>query len=89
MQKALSQVNLQLHHVITDIIGDTGMRIIRAVVSGERNSQVLANYRDSRCKNSADAIEKSLTGNYRNEHIFSLKQALELFDVYSRENKHV
>ncbi len=82
MQKALSQMNLQLHNVITDITGDTGMRIIRAVVSGERDPKVLASYRDPRCKNSVDTIEKSLTGNYRREHIFSLKQALELFDVY-------
>jgi transposase len=85
MQKALGQMNLQLHNVITDITGDTGMRIIRAVVSGECNPKILASYRDPRCKNSVDIIEKSLTGNYRNEHIFSLKQALELFDVYQEK----
>lgn len=85
MQKALSQMNLQLHNVITDITGDTGMRIIRAVVAGEHNPKMLASYRDPRCKNSVDIIEKSLTGNYRNEHIFSLKQALELFDVYQEK----
>lgn len=85
MQKALSQMNLQLHNVITDLTGDTGMRIIRGIVSGERDAQVLANYRDPRCKNSVDIIKKSLTGNYRKEHIFSLKQALELFDVYQEK----
>lgn len=82
MQKALSQMNLQLHNVISDITGDTGMRIIRAIVAGEQNPKLLANYRDRRCKNSLETIEKSLTGHYRNEHIFALKQALELYDVY-------
>lgn len=46
---------------------------------------MLASYRDPRCKNSIDTIEKSLTGNYRDEHIFSLKQALEIFDVYQEK----
>jgi transposase len=82
MQKSLSQMNLQLHNVISDITGMTGMRIIRAIVNGERDSKLLANYRDRRCKNSLEIIEKSLTGNYRDEHIFTLKQALELYDIY-------
>jgi hypothetical protein len=56
--------------------------VLCAVASGERDLQVLVNYRDPRCKNSVDTIEKSSTGIYRNEHIFSLKQALELVDVY-------
>jgi transposase len=85
MQKALSQMNLQLHNVISDITGDTGMRIIRAIVGGERNPKILSGYRDARCKNSVDTIEKSLTGNYRDEHIFTLKQALELYDVYQEK----
>lgn len=87
MQKALSQMNLQLHHVIRDITGDTGMRIIRAIVSGEHGPKVLSGYRDHRCKNSMDTIEKALTGNYRAEHIFALKQALELYDVYQDKIK--
>jgi len=82
MQKALSQMNVQLHNVITDIMGATGMRIIRAIVGGERNPKLLATYRDGRCKNPLAIIEKSLTGNYRDEHVFALKQALELCDVY-------
>lgn len=82
MQKALIQMNLQLHNVISDITGDTGLRIIRAIVAGERNPKILASYRDWRCKNSTEIIEKSLTGNYRDEHIFSLTQAVELYDVY-------
>jgi transposase len=82
MQKALSQMNLQLHNVISDITGDTGMRIIRAIVAGERSSKTLAAYRDRRCKNSLEVIEKSLTGNYRDEHVFALTQAIELYDIY-------
>jgi hypothetical protein len=82
MQKALSQMNLQLHNVLSDITGETGMKIIRAIVAGERDPKLLATYRNKGCKNSVEVIEKSLTGHYRNEHIFSLKQALELYDTY-------
>lgn len=82
MQKALSQMNLQLHNVLSDITGETGMRIIRAIVAGERNPKILSAYRNRGCKNSVEVIEKSLTGHYRDEHIFSLRQALELYDTY-------
>ncbi len=82
MQKALSQMNIQLHNVLTDITGDTGMKIIRAIVAGERDANVLAAYRDKRCKNSSELIKKSLTGNYREEHVFSLAQSVELYDTY-------
>lgn len=85
MQKALSQMNLQLHNVIADITGKTGMYIIRAIVDGERDPQKLAGYRDKRCRSSLDVIEKSLTGNYREEHIFSLAQALQLYDTYRQK----
>ena len=83
MQKALSQMNLQLHNVLSDITGETGIKIIRAIAfEGVRDPKILANYRDRRCKNSLETIEKSLTGYYREEHIFALKQALELYDMY-------
>jgi transposase len=82
MQKALSQMNLQLTNVISDITGDTGMKIIRAIIAGERDAKILATYRDWRCKSSLEVIEKSLTGNYREEHVFALMQAVELYDVY-------
>jgi len=82
MQKALTQMNLQLQHVIAHIAGDTGMRIIRAIVGGERNPKVLAEMRDYRCKSSSDTIEQALTGHYRTEHLFFLQQALELYDIY-------
>jgi transposase len=82
MQKALMQMNLQLHHVITDITGTTGLAIIRAIVAGERDPTVLASYRDRRCHASVETVCQALVGNYREEHIFALTQALELYDVY-------
>lgn len=82
MQKALMQMNLQLHHVVSDITGITGMKILRAIVAGERDPNVLATHRDGRCKASADTISGALTGNYRPEHVFALRQAVELYDAY-------
>ncbi|MBB4266741.1 transposase [Roseospira visakhapatnamensis] len=82
MQKALTQMNLQLHHVVTDITGATGMRIIRAIVAGERDPAVLASYRDRRCRASEETIGAALVGNHREEHVFALAQALDLYDVY-------
>jgi transposase len=82
MQKALMQMNVQLHHVVRDITGVTGMRIIRAIICGQRDAAGLATYRDVRCKESEATIAAALTGNYRDEHIFGLKQAVELYDFY-------
>src|SRR5258705_13668355 len=82
MQKALTEMNLQLHHVVADVTGATGLRIIRAILAGERDSKVLACLRDYRCHSSAEAIEKAFTGNYRAEHLFALEQALALYNVY-------
>jgi len=82
MQKALMQMNLQLHHVVSDITGVTGMRILRAIVGGERDSEVLVAFRDVRCKSSVDTIREALTGNYQPEHVFALRQAIELYDTY-------
>ena len=72
MQKALSEMNIQLHKVIADITGVTGMRIIRAILAGERDPSILANMRDSRIQSSVDAIIKSLEGDYRREHLLPL-----------------
>jgi transposase len=85
MQKALTQMNLQIHNVISDITGLTGMAIIRRIVEGIRDPKVLASFRDGRCHSSVEVIEASLEGNYREEHLFSLKQALELYDVYNQK----
>jgi transposase len=82
MQKALTQMNLQLHHVVSDITGVTGMLIIRAIVAGERDPVILASYRDARCHASVETVRQALVGSDREEHIFALTQALELYDVY-------
>jgi transposase len=85
MQKALELMNLKLTNMLSDITGVTGMKIIRAIVTGERNPVVLASHRDRRCTKSESEIAKSLEGNYRHEHLFALQQALELFDFYSQQ----
>ena len=85
MQKALSLMNIQLHNVISDITGATGMRIIRSIISGNHNPQALAEFKDYRCKASKETIVESLTGNYRPEHVFALRQAVELYDFYQRQ----
>jgi transposase len=82
MQKALQQMNLLLHNVVTDITGVTGMTILKAIIAGQRDAKVLAGYRDHRCRNSVHTIAKSLVGNYREEHVFSLTQAVELYEFY-------
>jgi len=82
MQKALQQMNVLLHNVVSDITGVTGMKILRAIIGGERDPKILAAHRDRRCRNSEETIAKSLVGNYRDEHLFALKQAVELYDIY-------
>jgi transposase len=82
MQKALDLMNLKLHTVISDITGATGQRIIRSILAGQRDPNMLAAMRDSKCKNSEETIEKALMGNYRDEHLFALAQAVELYDAY-------
>jgi hypothetical protein len=85
MQKAMTQMNLHLSNVLNDIAGLTGMNIIRAIIVGERDPKKLAQLRDRRCKQPQEVIEKSLTGNYRSEHLFSLQQSLETFDFYQKQ----
>src|SRR5215210_4372126 len=76
MQKALMQMNVQLHHAVTDITGATGMRIIRAIIAGTHAPETLATYRDVRCATSEETLRAALTGNYRPEHVFALQQAV-------------
>jgi transposase len=83
MQKALHLMNLQLDNVLSDITGVSGLRILRAIVAGERDLDTLASYRDPSCKNPTAMIRKSLEGNYQEEHLFQLKQSLELYDYYT------
>ena len=84
MQKALTFMNLQLHHVISDITGATGMKIIRSIVAGERDPATLAAMRDIRCKASIATVQAALVGNYQPEHVFALTQALALYDFYQK-----
>lgn len=85
MQKALQQMNLQLHHVLSDVTGLTGLKIIRAIVSGERHPLTLAQLRHPTCKASTDKIAQALTGTWLPEHLFVLQQSLEFFDFYSQQ----
>jgi transposase len=80
MQKSLVQMNIQLTEVLADVMGMTGQAIIRAIVAGERDPKVLARHRHSRVKASAEEITKALTGNWREEHLFVLRQALAMYD---------
>ena len=82
MQKALMQMNVQLHHVVTHITGVTGMKIIRAIVGGNQDPAALAEFRDSRCKASKNTIREALTGNYREEHVFALAQSLDIYEFH-------
>lgn len=85
MHKALVQMNIQLSHVIRDITGVTGMKIIRAIVAGERDPLVLVKYRDVRCKKDEKQIAKALVGNYREEHLLALNHALEAYDFFHKQ----
>jgi len=87
MQKALTVMNLRLTNVLSDITGVTGMKIIRSIIAGERNPEVLASFRHSNCAKSQAEIAKSLEGNYKREHLFALKQSLELYDFYDQQLK--
>ena len=82
MQKALTQMNLQLHHVISDITGVTGLSIIKAILSGARDPKKLSKFRDPRIKSSEKTIAKSLVGDYRPEHLFTLQQSLSSYRHY-------
>lgn len=84
MQKALDQMNLQLHHVISDITGLTGMAIIEAILKGERDPEVLSNLRDPRIKASEETIAAALVGDYRREHVFTLRQSLAAYRHYQQ-----
>lgn len=80
MQKALDQINVQVHHAVTDLTGKTGLSIVRAIVAGERTPAELAKLRDPRCRNSEAQIAEHLTGNWRDEHLFNLKMGLRRYE---------
>lgn len=82
LHKALTQMNVQLHHVISDLTGVTGQAILNAVLNGERDPQKLAALKDHRIKASRDVIAKSLRGDWRAEHLFTLKQTHALWQQH-------
>src|SRR5207249_6027238 len=84
MQKALDQMNLQLHHVISDITGQTGLAIVDAILAGKRDPFELAKLRNERIKASEEVIAKSLVGDYRAEHLFTLRQSLAAYRSYQK-----
>ena len=85
MQKALTQMNIKLQHVLSNITGRTGMKIIEAIVEGERNPRTLAQFKHPTVKADESEIAESLRGHWREEHIFELTQALELYRTYQRK----
>jgi len=80
MQKALVQMNIQLTEVLSDVMGQTGQAVIRAIVAGERDAKTLARHRNQRIKASEAQIARALTGNWREEHLFALERALGMYD---------
>jgi transposase len=85
MHKSLTQMNLQIQHVISDLTGLTGMSIVDAILEGERDPATLAKLRDPRVKASEETIRKSLVGNWRTEHLFTLRQSRELYRTYQQQ----
>jgi transposase len=84
MQKALDQMNIQLHHVISDITGTTGLAIVDALLAGERDPKRLALLRDPRIAASEQTVTQALIGDYRSEHLFTLRQSLQAYRQYQR-----
>jgi transposase len=81
MQKSLDQMNVRVHRAVSDIDGVTGMAIIKAIVAGERDPRKLARLRDGRCHKSEEEISEQLSGHWREDHLFSLKQALKMYEA--------
>jgi transposase len=85
IQKAMVEMNLHLHVALSDVMGTTGMNIVREIVAGETNAERLARHRDPRCRASKEQIAAALTGHYTAEHVFLLRQHLEAFDFHQRQ----
>jgi transposase len=81
MQKSLDQMNVRVHRAVSDMDGVTGMAILRAIAQGERDAQKLAQLRDRRCSKTPDEIAEQLTGHWREDHLFSLQQGLQMYDA--------
>jgi transposase len=87
MQKSLQCMNIKLTNVLSNIVGVTGLKIIRAIVSGERSAEVLSQHRDPHCKKSKEEIIKSLEGHFQEGYLFSLRQDLETYDYFTQKIK--
>ena len=85
MQKSLDQMNVRVHRAVSDVNGVTGLAILRAIVKGERDPKQLAKLRDRRCQKSEEEIAEELTGHWRKDHLFSLKQALKMYDAIEEQ----
>jgi transposase len=85
MQKALEEMNVKLTEVVSDVAGQTGMKIIRAIVRGERDPRELAKHRHEKCKATEAQIARALYGNWRKEHLFALQQAVQMYEFYQRQ----
>ena len=85
MHQALTQMNVQIQHVISDLTGLTGLAIVDRIIEGERDPAVLAKLRDRRIKASEETIRKSLEGNWRPEHVFTLKQSRNSYRHYQEQ----
>ncbi len=81
MQKSLDQMNVRVHRAVSDIDGETGMAILRAIVGGERDARKLAQLRDRRCSKTEEEIAEQLSGHWREDHLFSLQQALKMYEA--------
>src|SRR6516225_6806793 len=81
MQKSLEQMNVRVHRAVADLTGATGMALVRAIVNGERDARQLAKLRDRRCHKSEEEIAEQLTGHWREDHLFSLGQALKMYEA--------
>jgi transposase len=81
MQKSLDQMNVRVHRAVSDIGGETGMAILRAIAGGQRDARQLAKLRDPRCHQSEEQIAEQLSGHWREDHLFSLRQGLRMYDA--------
>ena len=85
MQKSLDQMNVRVHRAVSDIDGATGMAILRAIAGGERDAGKLAKFRDARCSKTEQEIAEQLSGHWREDHVFSLQQALKMYDAVQEQ----
>ena len=81
MQKSLDQMNVRVHRAVSELNGVTGMAMVRAIAAGERDAQKLAQFRDRRCRQSKEEIAEQLSGHWREDHLFSLRQSLQMYDA--------